>query len=135
MKNYLVLISVITLTACANPNTTPVNTRPVALTGADQSAVQSRVIDGLKDPSSAQLRNVKAFELSNGQGRAICGEVNGKNSFGGYVGFRPFYLRLKEGKVVSAVMSTGGQEDYIASIIVQKCAEAASGRMMVDGAL
>ena len=34
----------------------------------------------LKDPSSAEIRNHKGN----------CGEVNSKNSFGGYVGFRRF---------------------------------------------
>jgi len=40
----------------------------------------------LKDPSTAQFRNLTFHEKS----RAICGEINGKNSYGGYVGFRPF---------------------------------------------
>jgi hypothetical protein len=38
----------------------------------------------LKDPSSAQFRNV----VQNGD--MICGEVNGKNGFGGYSGFERF---------------------------------------------
>ena len=39
----------------------------------------------LNDPESAQFRNL---ELA---GDAVCGEVNAKNGFGGYVGFQPFY--------------------------------------------
>ena len=38
----------------------------------------------LKDPSSAQFRNVKV------SGKTVCGEMNGKNSFGAYTGFEPF---------------------------------------------
>lgn len=38
----------------------------------------------LKDPMSAQFRNVTG-------NTAVCGEVNGKNSFGAYSGFKPFY--------------------------------------------
>ncbi|QKU23068.1 hypothetical protein FOB19_12555 [Acinetobacter lwoffii] len=34
----------------------------------------------LKDPDSAQIRNQHGF----------CGEVNSKNSFGGYTGFKRF---------------------------------------------
>jgi hypothetical protein len=40
----------------------------------------------LKDPASVQWRNEKL--ASNGQ--TLCGEVNAKNSMGGYVGFKHF---------------------------------------------
>lgn len=46
------------------------------------------VADSLRDPSSAQFRNVRVVPF--GQGSVICGEVNGKNAYGGYVGFVPF---------------------------------------------
>lgn len=40
----------------------------------------------LKDPDSAQFRDVQACAKPG----AIQGEVNGKNSYGGYAGFEPF---------------------------------------------
>ncbi|KAF1692743.1 hypothetical protein CSC62_14000 [Pseudoxanthomonas jiangsuensis] len=40
----------------------------------------------LIDPSSAQFRNMLV-----GDG-VVCGEVNGKNRFGAYVGFKPFLV-------------------------------------------
>ncbi|WP_298698177.1 hypothetical protein [uncultured Brevundimonas sp.] len=43
----------------------------------------------LRDPTSAQFRNVRVVDQVNGS-RAFCGEVNGKNAYGGYVGFEPF---------------------------------------------
>ena len=42
----------------------------------------------LKDPSSAQFQNLQIKPYS--KGKVICGEVNGKNSYGGYVGFKKF---------------------------------------------
>lgn len=51
-------------------------------------AVASR----LKDPGSAQFRNLKRVEQVAGEA-AICGEVNGKNSFGGYSGFEEFVYK------------------------------------------
>jgi hypothetical protein len=48
----------------------------------------SHVRNQLKDPGSAQFRNVRVVPYKNG--RVVCGEVNGKNSYGGYVGFTPF---------------------------------------------
>lgn len=46
------------------------------------------VRNALKDPGSAQFRRVRLQKYKNGY--VVCGEVNGKNSYGGYVGFRPF---------------------------------------------
>lgn len=39
----------------------------------------------LTDPGSAQFRNVRVAQTG-----LVCGEVNAKNQFGGYVGFRQF---------------------------------------------
>ena len=50
----------------------------------------------LIDPASAQYRNLNAYQLSNGD-IAICGEQNGRNRLGGFVGFQPFYLRFTPG--------------------------------------
>ncbi len=51
-------------------------------------AAKKSLADTLKDPSSAQFRNVRFVEYLDGV--VICGEVNGKNSYGGYVGFKDF---------------------------------------------
>lgn len=44
---------------------------------------------GLRDPLSAQFRNVRKSEKHD---FVICGEMNAKNAYGGYVGFRKFWL-------------------------------------------
>jgi len=49
-----------------------------------QQVVQS----SLKDPSSAQFRNVRLVAWRSWQ--VVCGEVNAKNSYGGYAGFTKF---------------------------------------------
>lgn len=57
----------------------------------------------LKDPLSVQFRNVKIGkrEQQGGDTAVIwCGEVNAKNSFGGYVGFSHFYAIDNEHKPV-----------------------------------
>lgn len=48
------------------------------------SEAQELVSRDMLDPSSAQFRNVEAKE------QAICGEVNGKNAYGAYTGFKRF---------------------------------------------
>lgn len=49
-----------------------------------EKKVKSEVAAQLLDPSSAQFRNVHRY------GGTICGEVNGKNRYGAYVGFVRF---------------------------------------------
>ena len=43
------------------------------------------VTGSMKDPGSAQFRNTRVH------GSLVCGEVNAKNLYGAYVGFRAFY--------------------------------------------
>lgn len=49
---------------------------------------QSRIKARLKDPASAEFRG--SFVSSAGGAPTVCGEVNGKNGFGGYTGFQRF---------------------------------------------
>ena len=45
-----------------------------------RASIQVAISEGLKDPDSAKFRNQQGF----------CGEVNAKNSFGAYTGFKRF---------------------------------------------
>ena len=63
------------------------------------SLAKSEVAANLKDPASAQFRNVKVAKMMDAdEGRVfaiVCGEINGKNGFGAYAGFHPFFVELK----------------------------------------
>jgi hypothetical protein len=52
----------------------------------------------LKDPGSAQFRNVTATHPDSVSLPVICGEVNARNGYGGYVGFVPFLYDANSGK-------------------------------------
>lgn len=54
--------------------------------GSDIDRARTAVADRLKDPDSAKFRNER--QVSDG---GVCGEVNGKNGFGAYSGFAPFF--------------------------------------------
>ena len=54
----------------------------------DVTAAKDAVRATLKDPASAQWKDV--YAISDG---VACGQVNAKNAYGGYVGFRSFLLR------------------------------------------
>lgn len=73
-----------------------------------KSIAESIVASNLKDPSSAQFRNSRCFKgyvrgiLTGTQfGWLQTGEVNGKNSFGGYVGFTSYQVLIRNGRVVT----------------------------------
>jgi hypothetical protein len=61
---------------------------------------RSAVKDQLIDPESAIFRSDAVFQRGD-DWIEICGAVNAKNSFGGYVGFRYYVARIKNGVVVS----------------------------------
>lgn len=61
----------------------------VAATGAEKAAS-----DQMKDPSSSQFRNLRVRPAAAPENRVVCGEINAKNSYGGYVGFKPFLLHV-----------------------------------------
>lgn len=46
----------------------------------------------LKDPESARFRNLRVAGYADGS--VVCGEVNGKNSYGGYTGYQPFVASI-----------------------------------------
>lgn len=57
--------------------------------GSDQQrieAAQKRVASELRDPTGAEFRNSR---IKDGW---VCGEVNGKNAYGGYTGFQRFVV-------------------------------------------
>lgn len=54
--------------------------------GGQVGAAKEVVSRELKDPASAEFRDVKVA------GPAVCGQVNAKNSYGGYEGFRRFVV-------------------------------------------
>ena len=52
---------------------------------AKVQVVKMSIAKSLKDPDSAKFRGVKL------KWGTVCGEVNAKNSYGGYAGYRRFY--------------------------------------------
>ena len=63
----------------------------------------------LKDPESARFRDVHVGKETN---RPVRGEVNAKNSFGGYIGFNKFFVDLKRNKVFFESVKLKEIEDW-----------------------
>lgn len=65
----------------------------------------------LKDPESANFRNVHFY--SGGGIPVTCGEVNSKNSFGGYTGFERFIAAGTQLAVVESDMASSRELDEV----------------------
>lgn len=63
-------------------------TLSVAAAGADDhfDIAKAAVTERLKDPESARFTGLQM----SADGKVVCGKVNAKNSYGGYVGPQPF---------------------------------------------
>lgn len=71
--------------------------------------LKEEVASELNDPNSAQFRNVAL----NRKTKTICGEINGKNAYGGYVGFRWFGRSEGNGGVIYPAMPNVAREKII----------------------
>jgi hypothetical protein len=72
----------------------------LALAGCgDAQRAKDIVSADLRDPDSAQWRNIRTAKWDNGV-TYVCGEVNAKNGFGAYGGFEPFVVDVNAGTVV-----------------------------------
>ena len=82
MRMWSVVLVAISLAACSG--------------GLEKLARQS-LGNQLKDPESAQFRNLRSGKPDASGDYMICGEVNAKNELGGYTGFVPFMAPSKPG--------------------------------------
>ena len=75
------------VTSCDQSTEKPPDVDATLIASAEQEISRD-----LMDPDSARFRNLRVVNDSK-SGKAVCGELNAKNSFGGYVGFAPFLWR------------------------------------------
>lgn len=88
-SNYKITISIILMV---------VNFEGWAQTSAniksfDVEKAKASVTNNFKDPESAKFRKMYISKFVNNEGESaysLCGEVNAKNSMGGYVGYKNF---------------------------------------------
>ena len=69
----------------------------------EYAAARSAILAELKDPDSAKFGS-----FSHGAGDTICGSVNSKNSYGGYVGMAPFAYTPSNGRQPIIVYESTG---------------------------
>lgn len=125
-----VVLMSIALSSCAQTvvdNSTrdiPPPSAPYAITAEDVTAIEAGVRSGLKDPASATFGpSMKAMLRTDGM-VTVCGYVNAKNSYGGYVGMQPFMGLLTIKPVRYFGMTGMGGTDTDTTVIVLMCRKA-----------
>lgn len=71
------------------------------------SNAKASITKSLKDPDSANFRNVFTIDGIN-----VCGEINSKNSYGGYVGFTRFVVIAEKVRFETAADDQYKSFDY-----------------------
>ncbi|WP_410480685.1 hypothetical protein ACJ70E_15830 [Pseudomonas plecoglossicida] len=85
-KKTMMLPAFLLLAACGQSDAKKAESAAAMAEIRNQRVAREFVSGVLKDPGSAEFRNQ----------RGLCGEVNSKNSFGGYGGFKRFIAASKE---------------------------------------
>jgi hypothetical protein len=95
--------------------------RTVAVSAQKMAVYQSAVADTLRDPESARFRHVRVVQDADGSD-ALCGELNAKNVYGGYVGYAPFYAPVvtANSKAIAIIWSSPSVD---LEAILEKCGQ------------
>lgn len=113
----LALSSCVSTTAQPNPSYVPASLSPSMTEKLKQGVAKT-----LKDPESARFGD-KFSASDDGQRLHVCGYVNAKNSYGGYVGMSPFIAEIDK-KTQEVVDSSADASEVGANFIRETCAKA-----------
>ncbi len=116
-------------TADPPPHTLGGAGNPVTLTSKQQQAVRAGVAKGMKDPESARFGDKMAGAKRADGTITVCGYVNGKNSYGGYVGMSPFIgilADLPDGPFGLVDIGSSARDH---ALVVKQCRESGLGEL------
>lgn len=92
-----------------------IEAKAVPLSSRQVAEVKRAVTYRLRDPDSAQFRNIHGVEQTLQDGSTnvfVCGQVNGRNGFGGYAGFGIFLGRF-EGSTFKVTAMASREDAWI----------------------
>ncbi|MGO0109993.1 hypothetical protein [Pseudomonas putida] len=130
MKLSLAPFLIVALAGCSTPHTTPI--KPAERVTLYRYPMPSKVVElaqtiaarDLKDPESAKFRD--AFYISSdpkGNARdkskdSICIEMNGKNSYGAYVGYNWTVINARANSVIQGGPMAGVLNEICSTTVV-----------------
>lgn len=97
--------------------------KPYVLSPAEKAAVVDGVRRSLKDPMSAMFGDVAAATREDGF-ITVCGGINARNSFGGYVGMQPYFGLLSTEPVPFFSVASMGGPGYATEATSMMCGAA-----------
>jgi hypothetical protein len=103
----VVLCANVALCSCTSTSTKPYDPATLRdLTPGERTILAPLLAREMKDPNAAQFRWGR-IGPPNELGRSFyCAMVNGKNAYGGYVGYQPFYTIVQfEGGKIAGIRS------------------------------
>ena len=111
------------------PTHTPGAGIPITLTSTQQKAVRAGVAKGMKDPESARFGDKMAGAKKADGTITVCGYVNGKNSYGGYVGMSPFIGILADTSDGPFGLVDIGSSAKDHAVVIKLCRDSGLGEM------
>ena len=121
MRRELILALVIGvgLSGCAGTGNKVAES--VELSPTQRAAIEAAIRVRLKDPESARFGEFKAGRAP--EGITVCGQVNAKNSLGGYTGMSTFFGSLRGDAFIEIEMDEAGGSRWGSN----KCAQVGLG--------
>lgn len=131
MRPFLIGLVALALSACAQrPTAEQIQNADYGTYPGDHEKIVKDYLERLlKDPESARYRFIKgpirAYSSYFGPvqyGYGVCAEVNAKNSYGGYTGYKLHFFLMRYGTVVQHIHETNERYDIGGEQARQRCA-------------
>jgi hypothetical protein len=104
----------------------------ITLSDAQEKAMRDGIAYHLVDPESARFRNLRSAKHIKTGTLLVCGEVNAKNRFGGYIGYTPFMASLENGQTTwGYLIADESNKRTSGGSLAKACAKAGLGEAPV----
>lgn len=131
MNKILMGLAALSVAGCVmntiEAQTTPTNNRAIIQTA------EALVAERMRDPEATRFRDEKSAYMTSAGDYIVCGTLNAKNAMGGYVGYKPYYVRIRNGSIVAfQIPSESDEYNIVLNAVNQTCLDAAAGKVMVS---
>lgn len=132
MRIFGVVVTVAFILSGCVANNIEAETKPIKDSRVINLA-KTLVSERMRDPEATRFKNgFSAYQTKRGD-YIVCGTVNAKNAMGGYVGYKQFYVRIRNNEIAAFNLPDENDEyGIVASTIKKVCTDAAAGKLMVS---
>lgn len=129
------LVTVIALMLAGCMNNIEASTSSIAANEQNRVIAMTKqlVSDRMRDPEATRFKNsFQTYRTAKGD-YIVCGTLNAKNAMGGYVGYKPFYARIRNNALEAfQIPSETDDYDVVLNAVKKNCSDAAAGKIMVS---